>query len=556
MKPSLKARALAELELQRRYAAQAARRASMVPVDEWIERYCVQWQSVDFVNWNFKNALPIRLTDVQRRILQHTLTLDTNGNFPYDTIIYSTIKKSGKTQLAGCVGAWYADNIEPPNVVLCIANAQTQSTERIFQSLLPTMKLLGAKVPNPTTMSRSQPHIYHSKNGTVIQAITNNAEIQAGGNYGLTLWSEIWGFTSENDKRFYDELMPVPTRQNSLRWIETYMGFEDESVVLMEQYNHFFMDTKEIKLHPKARYVPKLTDIVTTNGEGEARPACIERPDLGMFMFLDHERRMPWQNEEYYQRQKGKMRMSSYVRLCENRWQQSEGNFMQNGWIERATKPTLALNGRMVLAIDASQRNDTTSIVGVNQLNGRYRVLYCIVWNPQGKDLDLEATVMAEILRLWRTGLIFRRHDVDAAEKDDVKKGYIPIEVYCDPFQMHQVRMNLKTKHRLLIKEFNQGTERSLADSFLYDQFKNNNIDLIDYLPLQEHFANAKAKEQEGEKLRIIKGTMSTSGKVDAAVAASMAIYKMSLRRSSRLTASAKTAAHITTLAQGKAQGW
>ena len=44
---------------------------------------------------------PFKLFPHQREILRLAFSFDENGKLPYDTIIWSTIKKSGKTTLNG-----------------------------------------------------------------------------------------------------------------------------------------------------------------------------------------------------------------------------------------------------------------------------------------------------------------------------------------------------------------------------------------------------------------------------------------------------------------------
>lgn len=55
-------------------------------------------------------------------------------------------------------------------------------------------------------------------------------------------WSELWAFPSERAQRLFEEIVPVPARKNSLRWIETYAGFEDESKLLLEVFHRIFTD--------------------------------------------------------------------------------------------------------------------------------------------------------------------------------------------------------------------------------------------------------------------------------------------------------------------------
>ena len=487
---------------------------------DWIEENVIDPTTVNQMTWDFSTARNLSLANFQRRILNKVLTLDGDGLFPYRTVVWSQIKKSGKTQIAGAVGAWFASQIEAPNLVLTVANNQEQSAGRIFDALKPTLKHLGSDVPSA---KNATPQILLS-NGTIIKAIPNNYEGQAGANYGLTLWSELWAFASERGTRIYEELVPVPTRKNSMRWIETYAGFEDESELLLSIFLKIFTDTTEQELQPRAEAVPGLEDI-RTNG----RPACYHIPEEGLFVFWDHERRMPWQQgrqgDRYYASLD--LRESAYVRLCENRWQKSESTFIHEDWWKRSQTLDTFAQGKMILCLDASQRHDTCSAVGVLPPgdDGRYKTAYCSVHDPKGQDIDLEETLAADVIGLVRAGRI-------AMKYNETLKRFAH-EIYYDPTQMHQVAMNLR-KQKIDCFEFNQGNERTLADTFLYQQYKHGNIDNPDHPDLKEHVANAKAKEVEGEKLRIIKGTASgndtktKTGHIDACVAQSMAVWKAS----------------------------
>lgn len=479
----------------------------ITPPWEWIPENVWNPETVNIHQWDYSQGKKIQLEPFQIRILKKVLTLDENGYFPYRTVIWSQPKKSGKTQIAGAVGAWFGSEIEAPNKVLTLANDQEQSAGRIFAAMLPTLHSLGSRVP---TAASSKPEI-RLDNGTRIQAIANNYAGAAGESYGLTLWSELWAYTTERSRRLFDELVPVPTRKNSIRWIETYAGFEDESDLLLSMFLRIFTDTTEQELQPKARRVPGLEDL-----------PCYEVPGEGLFVFWDHELRMPWHRSDrgqlFIREQQADLRETTFIRLWENRWQPSEGQFIPPEWF----KASLRLPNRravpMVLAADASQRNDTTSLVGIERVlvpilgkaSERYRTAMVKVWNPGGKDIDLEETLAAEVESLYNAGLMFG-------------------PLWYDPFQMHQVAMNLRKKG-IPCAEFPQGNERLLADSFLYKQYKQGKIDNYPDPDLAAHIQAAKAKEYDNEQMRIIKGTVSGSGKVDAAVAQSMAVWKASLR--------------------------
>lgn len=521
--------------------------SSWEPATEWIDEHVYDWSKVVEYNGivDLTRAPKIKLLDYQKEILDKILTpyqctcpikiskdgevsVDESceshqkgivGKFKYSTVIWSQPKKHGKTQIAGAVAAWFAAKIEPPNFVLTLASNQEQSAGLIFSALKPTIFALAGKVP---TATNAVPEI-RLPNGTLLKAIPNNYAGQAGGNYGATFWSELWTYKSERDRKLWDELPPVPTRFNSIRWVETYAGFEDESELLKDQFLRVFEDFKETKIRTKSENgnvvepVPGLEHIRTNLGTGYERPSCYHIPDEGLFMFWDHEIRAPWITEQYIKEQKAENRYSTFIRLWENRWQASEGTFLSP---PELYDQCVTLDGEewgpMYLAGDASQRNDMSAIVGVQKrkvrLFGeeqeRYRVMLVRAWDPHGQDLDLDETIAKYVKQIYDMGLLLG-----------------PFRY--DPFQMHQVAVNLRKKG-VPCMEFNQGQERLKADTFLWRLFNKELIDLYPSQILEDHVKAANAKEYENEQVRIIKGEASNPRKVDAAVALSMACWTAS----------------------------
>lgn len=509
----------------------------VVPPWEWIEENFIDPASpgINIYTGDFASARLLRLQDFQTRILKVLFTPKANGRFPYSTILWSQPKKSGKTTLASAVAAWYASEVEAPNEVLCLANNQEQSAGRIFGNALPTLRRLGSNVPLAAT---SKPEV-RLPNATKFAALANNFRGAAGGNYGATFWSELWTYTQERDRRLWEELVPVPTRRNSIRWVETYAGFEDESELLLKLFLRIFTDPAETHTTEKARPVPGLEDITTGAGEGE-RPACWHIPEEGLFVLVDHEFRQPWQRgeifDEYLRAQAADLRETTYIRLWMNRWQSSEGQFIPPEWFTRSLTLQSENLVPMVVAIDASQRRATSSIVGVRRVAkelfgrefARFQTVFCRVYDPatyhvgremmdlgaKKGDLDLEETLAADVVRLNELGLI------DGP-------------VWYDPFQMHNVAMKLR-KLKIPCVEFNQGTERALADTFLYQLYKRGAIDNFEHADLKKHVTKARAKEDDKQRIRLVKGAATGEatggGENDAAVAQSMAVWKASLK--------------------------
>lgn len=490
---------------------------SIVP---WIEKNVYDWTTVANYKgvYDYATAVKIILLQYQKDILSKIWAADETGKFPYSTVIWSQPKKNGKTQIAAAVVAWFASNVEAPNYIYTLASNQEQSSGLIFASALPTLYGVGGKVPNT---SQSTPLI-SMPNGTIIRAIPNNYEGQAGGNYGLTAWTELWTYKSERDRRLFEEMPPVPTRFNSIRWIETYAGFQNESDLLLSQFGRIWgtgqgdemrADTNEQIVQKNARPVPGLEHITT-----DGRPCCWHIPEEGLFVFWDHEIRAPWITPQYMREQKAVTRHSTYIRLWENRWQSSVGTYLNPDVIDDALTLDGEEIGPMVLCGDASQRNDTTALVGVQkrkvkmfgEWQERYKVMLVRAWDPLGNDLDLDETIAKYVKRLYDQGLLLGAFRYD-------------------PFQMHQVAINLRKKG-VPCMEFNQGPERMRADTFLWKQFNDRNIDMYPGSILYDHLKAANAKEMENEQVRIIKGDASTPNKVDSAVALSMAVWVASGR--------------------------
>jgi hypothetical protein len=115
----------------------------------------------------------------------------------------------------------------------CVANDFDQAQGRVFQAisriieasplLRDSAKLTANKIEFPST-------------GATITAIASDYAGAAGANPTITVFDELWGYTSERSQRLWDEMVPVPTRKISVRLTVTYAGFEGESKLLEDLY--------------------------------------------------------------------------------------------------------------------------------------------------------------------------------------------------------------------------------------------------------------------------------------------------------------------------------
>jgi phage terminase large subunit-like protein len=451
----------------------------MIKFSTWVEHFIV-----------LPGGKPIELQSHQVQILDHVFTPDDNGKFPYTTVIYSAPKKSGKTGIEAIVMAYFGFNIEAPNEIICAANKADQAISKAFRE----MKGFITRNHNlKGEIVRQADDRLELKNGTILQAIPNNAAGEAGSNHGLTVWDEIWGFNSERDRQLYEELTPVPTRKNSIRFIGTYAGYEGQKTILEDLYHEIFDANDKVK-----------EDV--TRPLGEDLP-CYAKGDL--FVYWDHEPRMPWQTTEYYASQRRSLRPNTYLRLHENRWVSNEsGLFDMEKWdrcVDPSHRPPMSTTERQIMlyvGVDASLKKDRSAVVSVyKDENGRLMLGPKRFWQPsKANPMDLEATMEAFLL--------------------DLHRGYCLRTVRYDPYQFHRSAMTLRNKG-LPMEEFPQVTG-NLTDmgQNIYDLVEYRNIVLYACKDLRYEATCAIAKETE-RGIQITK--VKSSQKIDQIVALAMA---------------------------------
>jgi phage terminase large subunit-like protein len=431
---------------------------------------------------------PFHLEDHQRKILGEAFRYDENERFVYRTIIYSAPKKSGKTAINALVCLWWGFCIEAPNEIIIAANDLDQSVSRVYDAGK------GFITKNAELKERadfSGRLLIRLKNETTIKAIPSDYAGQAGANQGLVSFDELWGFMSEKSRRLYEELTPVPTRKNSIRFISTYAGWENESILLEELYLKIFNRGGNVK-------------------PGVSRPLGDDLPiyTIGdLFMYWDHEARMPWQTPEYYESQRADLRVNTYLRLHENRWVSNESSlFDMEDWdacVDPEHRPPLSDKSvKLFVAADASVKKDRSAVVSVY----REKNFLCLgpfrVWQPTPEEpMDLEATMEAYIKELC--------------------KGYRVVEVRYDPWQLHRSATTLRQAGINMI-EFPQ-TVPNMTDAgqALYDAVKHRTLRLYKDDELRKEAGFAVGKETP-RGMRIVKEK--ASRKIDAVIALAMSV--------------------------------
>lgn len=432
----------------------------------------------------------------------------------YQTIVYSSTKKSGKTTVSGGVARWVGECWGPYNEIFCMANDEEQARGRIYEKVQQSIEL----DPRYDKGRREIPHLWrvirreieNTNNHSKIKSVSNDNRGEAGSNPTITLWSELWGFTSEDDKRFFEELTPVPTREHSLRWIDSYAGYEGESELLYDIYDRVVINGERLTHDDLIKYggwpFPDQPPIFI---DEVSKTICYW--DEGV-----EARRLPWQTQSYYEQEAATLRPLQYERLHLNHWTSSVDSFIPLQWwqaCEDNDLPELTSTEPCIIGVDASVSGDCTAAVLVTRhpTNKQHiAIRRCEVWKPQ-KGHKLDYTVEGGL----KPTLI------------DWCQRYRVEQIAYDEFQLHHMMNELRNDNIAWCRVFSQNASRLKADKQLYDlirsrEIHHNAVTSPGSSYISEHIKNAAAKLQKDEdsKIRIIK-----KGKlpIDSVVALSMA---------------------------------
>jgi phage terminase large subunit-like protein len=348
---------------------------------------------------NPETGRPFDLLPAERAFLAYAFRLDDNGRLLFPEQVYSCPKKSGKTTFAALhvltltllFGGAY------PEATLC-ANDVEQARGRVFE------------------MAR--------------RIVASDASSAAGGNQSISVFDELWAYTSERSRRLWDEMVPPPTRKIGCRLTVTYAGFSGESLLLEELYK-------------RGKALPQVgKDLYAGDG---------------LLMFWSHEPVAPWQDAAWLASMHNTLRPSAYARMVLNEFALAESAFVDlSAWDQCVLPDLVPLREDRSLSIwvgvDASVKRDSTALVACaySRQSKVVRLIAHRVFTPTpGDPIDFESTIERTILE-WRDRFQLRK-------------------VYFDPFQMVSVAQRL-AKQCVKIEEYPQTIPNlTAATSNLFD---------------------------------------------------------------------------------------
>lgn len=498
--------------------------------------------------------------------------------FPYSTLIYSTIKKSGKSTWAGMVMRWYAETGQRHSELFCLGNDKDQAKLRSFREIKRSLELDpnyqpggdgNGRIPGQWIVQKETMRCLNS--GTEIRALPIDPEGEAGGAPAFQCWTELWGAEQEAGRKMWDELTPVPTIPDSIRIVETYAGFLQDSLLLYELYERGLAGHQLTAGELAERTGTELGTFHEAPNADDLVPIW-ENKAAGICMYWDggvKARRMPWQQgaegEQYYREQENALRAPAFNRLHRNEWVSDTENFIAPElWdacrIPEAEQELIKVpqpgdRTPCVLGVDAATTGDCFAIVLVSRHPQRPNdvlVRAVKVYDPREMGGVVDYSIPDKFIRFLcegghRSVIDGSPHPKSHMAKEAWHETENPggcqlcaerlvnveplniVQIAYDPFQLEKVMQDIRRDVNVWCEPFQQASARMVADRALYDMIMRRNIWHAGGGPgerderLRGHVLNAGAKSSKDEdtKLRIIK--TASHRKIDACVALSMA---------------------------------
>ena len=448
-------------------------------MEQWRGMSPIEWAEHPF-GWIGDTGQSITLAEWQRVILSQYW----QRRHDVSTLFISTTKKAGKTLLNSLVTCYRWLTI--PSVHFVVGNDKDQSAEL-------QINMIGAMIKRHPVLSRfvrvNRSELIFEPTGSRIVSLPMDASGAAGANFATVSFTEVWGFTYEENQRLYDELTPIPAASayDCLRIVDSYAGFDGESELLQGVWDRGKSGERVNDQWPVYLVGQQLSYI--HQGE-DAQRRCWRFGESG--------------RDGYYSEQAATLRPNAYRRLHLNEWVSAESAFILPGQWDALIDPDYRCptEGDLVVGIDLAVKHDTSAVVSVvTSANdgsvlglGPYRI-----FRPR-PTVDLQA-IEEYLIELFG-------------------KYWIASAV-ADPYQA-ALLMQRMLGQGLTIDEYPQTVGRMTeAGNTLFDLIRQRRLVVYPGTDdLRKHVLACTAKETE-RGIRLIKTT--AGRKIDAAIALAMA---------------------------------
>jgi hypothetical protein len=250
----------------------------------------IDWIEKEFFIPETKNDPILRgrmpLVPYQRDTLSEALSRNEKGDYKYSIIVWSDIKKSGKSTIAAAVNLCRATFTDWGEFYV-IANDLKQADSRVAHYIRRAIDMN----PKMQKKYRVQGYRMTAPRGSFIEAVPIDPSGEAGTNADQVTFSELWGANEDAKQKMWVE-MTIPPRKHgkAFRWIESYAGFAGESKLL---YSLYELGVKQGEI----LWPEKLYDV--TGGQPTPLELYVNR-EAGMLCLWNTQPRCPEQTPEYY----------------------------------------------------------------------------------------------------------------------------------------------------------------------------------------------------------------------------------------------------------------
>lgn len=450
----------------------------------------VDWITSEF--WipemlNVKSPPTIELYPYQRACIREALRKDENGKFIYDLVLWSDLKKSAKSSIAGAVVLYRAFHTAFGSFKI-VANDLKQADSRVFAYMKRAIQL-NEKLSKQCLIRNYKVLL---PKDTFIEAVPVDPAGEAGGGDNMIEFTELHAAKDKGHQRMWAEMTLSPLKHGtSQRWIDTYAGYSGESPILEPLYDQIVKPENRFQIAD-----PDAPDDLQTYRLGRT------------FCLWNTHPRLPWQTPEYYKSERISLLPQDYARMHENAWTTSSSAFVPKEWWQscKGVLPEMDRFREVVIALDAAVDDDCFGLLVLSRAGEIYHVRYVQKWTPPtGGKINFNE--VRETL-LW------------CVDQWNV------LEVAYDPYQLHDFCTQLANENVAKFFVFKQGEPRMVSDKALRDIIRDrrivwdDTITGIDDLTTHIEHANAKADPLDPRQLRIVK--RAPDMKIDLAICASM----------------------------------
>lgn len=444
--------------------------------------------------------------DYHKDVIREALSRDENGLYKYSIIVWSDIKKSIKSTIAGAINLWGTEFSEFGERYI-VANDLKQAFSRVYYYIDRAIKLN----PKLTKKYSTRGYRINSPNGSFMEAIPIDPSGEAGSNADMITFSELWGANQKAQQTMWAEMTLSPTKfGKSFRWVESYAGEVGSADLL---YSLYELGVKQGHLLWPDRLYP------VTDGEPTPLELYVNE-GARMLCLWNTQPRCPWQTKSYYASESAVLLPNQFNRMHRNQWVSSSDTFVPIEWWRACKRspeewPEFPKNHSMIIAMDAGVSDDNFGItMGCRhpKLPDQVLITFSQKWiPPKNGKIDFQGTPENPGPELVLEKLI--------------KENNV-VEVTYDAYQLHDLATRMSKRGAAWFKSFSQGSDRLVADNQYRNMIRDRRIWHRGEPDLEEHMQNADGQQDDQDrKIRIVK--RADALKVDLTVCGSMMTHEL-----------------------------